>query len=673
VAGERLYKISSFMTPINIQQSLALALQHHKSGRLREAEDLYRRILIQQPAHFDAKHLLGVIAQQTHRVDLAIDLLRQAIAIRPDFPQAHSNLGNTLKDKGRIDEAIAEFQTAIALNPKLFEAHNNLGNALRDKGQFDESIAACRQAIALKPDFAEAHSNLGNALRAKGMLDEAVAAYRQAIAFDPQGAPSHNNLGIALRSQGQLDDAIAAFNRAIALKPDYAAAFNNLGNALKDAGKLDDALAAFRQAMALRPGYAEAHSNLILALQYHPAYDARTIAEEHQRWSLQHAQPLRQFIQPPENERDPDRALRVGFVSPDFRHHAVGRFLLPLFRHHDHAACRIICYSDVSDPDDMTEMLRRYADDWHNIVGRPDERVAHDIRENRIDILVDLAAHTAGNRLRVFARKPAPVQVTYLAYCSSTGLETIDYRLSDPHLDPISGQSFYSEKTVLLPDTYWCYEPIVESADPGFSPALARGTITFGCLNNFCKASPESLNLWMQLLATIPDSRLILYAPEGVHRDAVRNMLKSHSVGEQRLTFVGKVPLSDYFKLYQQVDIALDPFPFNGGTTTCDALWMGVPVVTLKGRTAVGRGGASILANIGAPEYIAQTPDQYVQIALALAADVPRLAELRRTLRGRMQASPLMDAPKFARNIEAAYRRMWHTWCKSDSSRSQLI
>jgi len=584
------------MAQLTVQQVFDLGLQHQQGGRLQEAENLYRQILIQQPAHFDATHLSGVIALQTGRLDLAVELIGRAIALRPGDADAHSNLGVALKDKGRLDEAIAAWRRAIALNPDLPEAHTNLGNALREIEKLDEAVAAFRRAISLRPEYAEAHNNLANA---------------------------------------------------------------------KDQGQLDDAISAWRQSIVLNPNLPKTHSNLILALHYHPAYDAQAIAEEHRRWSRRHAEPLRPFIRPHHNDRQPDRRLRIAYISADFREHSVGRFLLPLLCHHDHEAYQIICYSDVQIGDAMTDTLRACVDEWNEIAKYTDERVAEKIREDKIDILVDLAAHTAANRLRVFARKPAPVQVTYLAYCSSTGLEAMDYRLSDPYLDPNGEESFYSEQTVRLPDTYWCYQSIAASPEVGPVPALAQGFITFGSLNNFCKVSSQALNLWMELLGAIPKSQLILSSPEGSHRQKILDLFKQAGIDPQRLRFVGKVPFSDYLKLYGQIDIALDPFPFNGGTTTCDALWMGVPVVTLRGRTAVGRAGSSILCNIGLPELIAQTPRQYVQIATALAGDLPRLAELRRTRSVRMGTSPLMDARKFARNTEAAYRRMWRTWCQT--------
>jgi protein O-GlcNAc transferase len=685
---------------MTVQQQLESGLSHHQAGRLTEAERIYRNILVEEPDQGDALYLLSVLAGQAGRLDEAMDLARRVIRLRPKFAEAHNSLGNALARSGQSDEAIAAYRQAIALNPHLAEAHNNLANALMEKGQLDEAIlyyrgairlrpdlakphnnlgnalvstgqveeaiVALQHAIRLNPDYVEAHSNLGNALTELGQATEAIASYRESIRLKPDYAEAHNNLGIALKRKGQLEEAIAAHRQALQLKPRYAEAFNNLGNALKEIGRLDEAVADYREAIRLRPDYTDAHSNLVYALQCHPGYDARMIHEELRTWNQLYAEPLRKFIQPHTNNRDPNRRLRIGYVSPDFRKHVVGQNLLPLFREHDHAQFDIFCYSSVVHGDVLTEQFQHRSDVWRSIIGLSDSRAADLIRQDRIDILVDLALHTAGNRLLIFARKSAPVQVTYLGYCSSTGLETMDYRLSDPYLDPPdSDLSLYSERTIRLPETYWCYSPGGPTPEPSPPPVEAAGHITFGCLNNFAKVSP-ALDLWAEVLKIVPESRLIVHSPPGIHLDAVRERFAGKDISLDRLEFPHQQPWSQYVRTYGRIDIALDPFPWGGGITTCDALWMGVPVVSLVGGTAVGRGGTSILANIGLPELIAQTPEQYVKIAVALAGDLPRLAELRGSLRQRMRASPLMDAPRFAREIEAAYRQMWRNWCEKN-------
>jgi len=635
-------------------------------GQLEEAIGAYRRAVDLKPDDAQLHNNLANVLRESGQIDQAIAACSQAIALNSNYAEAYGNLANALRDKGQLEEAVAAYRRAVALNPDLAAAHSNLGNALREMGQLDQAIGEYRRAIVLKPDYAQAYNNLANALRDKGQLDEAIVVARQAIAIKPDYADAYINLGTALGDNGQLEDAIAAYHQAIVLKPDLPEAYNNLGNALKDKGQLEQAIAAFRQAMALRPYYCEAHSNLIVAIHYLPGYDARKIAQENNSWNCQFAQPLRQFIQLHANDRDLNRRLRIGYVSPDLRDHPVGRFLLPLVAHHDKGQVELFAYAQVPVQDARTQQLRSHVDVWRNIVGLSDAQAADLVRRDQIDILVDLAMHTAHNRLLVFARKPAPVQVTYLAYCSTTGLQTIDYRLSDPYIDSPGGdESIYSERTIRLAETYWCYQLGVLLSPISPLPALKQGLVTFGSLNNFCKVSESTLTAWAKLLCAVPRSQLLLHAREGDHRQRVLDRLERDGIEPKRVRFAGVVPIRNYFELYQQIDIALDPFPYGGGTTTCDALWMGVPVVSLAGKTAVGRGGLSILGNLGLPELVVDSEQAYVRVASDLANDPGRLSNLRQTLRQRMERSPLMDAPRFARNIEAAYRQMWRTWCQT--------
>ncbi len=650
---------------MTIQQPFEIALQHHQSGRLAEAEALYRQILAVEPRHADALHLLGVIAHQVGRDDLAIDLIRQAIALAPDVPHYHSNLGEACRAIGELDEAIAAYRNAIALKPDYPGAHYNLGNALIDKGQLDEAVGAYRQAVALKSDYPAAHTNLGNALREKGQPDEAIAAYRQAIALQPTLPEAHSNLGAALRDMGHLDEAIAACRQALALHPDFPEVHNNLGTACRDRGQPGEAIAAHRQALALKPDASDLHSNLLLTLNYDPGWDAPAIAEEHRRWNRQHAEPLRSLIEPQPNDRDPERRLRIGYVSPDFREHVVARFLLPLFENHDRQAFEVFAYAQVPAPDAMTQRLRTHTDRWRSLVGLSDAQAAALIRQDRIDILVDLALHTAGHRLLVFARKPAPVQVTFAGYPGSTGLAAMGYRLSDPYLDPPGAdETLSSEQTLRLPHSFWCYDPLDCGDLPvGPLPAELNGGITFGCLNNFCKINDGVLRLWSKVLQTVPSSRLFLLAPEGSPRQHTLDVFRQEGIASGRIEFVSPRPRREYLELYHRIDVGLDTLPYNGHTTSLDSFWMGVPVVTLVGQTIVGRAGLSQSMNLGLPELIASTSEEFVRIASGLAKDLPRLAHLRSTLRQRMEASPLMDAAGFARDIEVAYRQMWRQWC----------
>ncbi len=444
---------------------------------------------------------------------------------------------------------------------------------------------------------------------------------------------------------------------------------NNLAAALKDMGLLAEALAVFRRSSELCPQLSSWQSNVVYTLHFLPDCDAATLNAEHGSWNQRHAEPLARFARPHLNVADPDRRLKIGYVSPDLRNHPVGRFLLPLLEAHDEKCVEVFCYASVASFDEVSQQLRSLAHHWIDAKDLSDELLAQRIREDRIDILVDLSAHTKKSRLLVFARKPAPVQVTYLAYCSTTGLCAIDYRLTDPFFDPPGPQTaFYSETSVWLPETYWCYQPPYALPPASPLPALDRPYVTFGCLNNFCKATPPVLATWRHLLQSIAGSHLLIHAHAGSHRERVQAFMSEGGVDPSRVEFVGFIPPPEYFRLYDRIDIALDPFPYAGGTTTCDALWMGVPVISLAGTTAVGRAGVSILSNAGLPELIAGTPQDYVRIAVGLASDLPRLAALRAGLRGRLDRSPLTDAPRFAHNMESAFREMWRRWCQSRHS-----
>jgi predicted O-linked N-acetylglucosamine transferase (SPINDLY family) len=635
------------------------------AGKTAEAVEAFQRALQLNSRYADAYGNLGKALAELGRLDEAVICYRQAAQLRPDDLEAALSLGAALLGCGEVEAAAACYRRSTQLKPDSAEAHLGLGTALEGQGNPHDALLSYRRALELKPDYADAYNNLGALLHSGGQTDDAISSHQQAIRLKPDYAEAHCNLGIAFQTLGRHAEAIACYHRALELKPDYAEAHVNLGNARKDQGELRDALDCYRRAMALKPDSAPAHSNLLYTLHFCPDYDSRAIYLAHREWEQQHAAPLAEQQRPHANDRSPDRRLRVGYVSPDFRDHVVGRNLLPLFREHNRQEVEVFCYSDVLTPDHVTAQLRSSAAVWRSIVGLNHEQLADLIRQDAIDVLVDLTLHMAGSRLLAFARKPAPVQVTYLGYCSTTGLNAIDYRLTDPFLELPSGEErLYAEQSICLPETYWCYEPPADAPPVNAPPACEAGHVTFGCLNNFCKVTQPTLVAWCRLLKVVPRSRLLLHAHPGSHRDRVRNFLAEHDVSPERLSFVSFAPIAEYMRLYQQIDIALDPFPCGGGITTCDALWMGVPVVSLVGNTAVGRAGFSILSNVGLPELAARDTEQYVDIAVAMAQDLPRLADLRTTLRDRMRNSPLMDASRFARNVEAAYRAMWCRWCQ---------
>jgi predicted O-linked N-acetylglucosamine transferase (SPINDLY family) len=623
------------MVDPRVTEIFRAAAAHHQAGRIAEAEPLYRQLLAIDPNHADALHLLGLICHQAGRSPEGAELIRQAVSLRPGDASYLCNLGLVLAAMGHSDGAIESYRAALAIRPEA-EIWFNLGNALHRRGDFAGAIEAFRKAIELNPPLA------------------------QAI----------NNLALALHDDSQLDEAIATYRRALELCPESAEVLKNLGNAMKDAGELDEAIRCYQRSSDLS-GDPRAAGNLLYAMHFHPRYGPREIFELHARWNDRFCRSLSSEIRFHANDPSPDRPLRIGYVSPDFYAHPVGRFLLPLFAHHDPEQLKICCYSDVKQPDAVTYQLRSRANVWRDTGSLSDAQLAETIRQDSIDVLVDLTMHMKGSRLLVFARKPAPVQVTYLAYCSTTGVEAIDYRLTDPFLDPIGiDESAYCEKSIRLPRTYWCYKPHYDAIPVAPPPSDRTSQITFGCLNTYSKINPDVLRTWAAVLRNVPDSRLVVHSLPGAHRERDRSLLQEQGVDRDRLQFVGFLHGEDYFHQYHQIDVALDPFPYQGGTTTCDAMWMGAPVVSLAGRTAVSRAGLSILSNVGVPELVARTGDDYVKIATQLALDLPRRTELRSTFRERMRSSPLMDPARFAEDVQSAYRQMWRSWCDTRAGRT---
>ena len=577
-----------------------------------------------------------------------------------------SNLPSVVEEHlrcGRFAEAEELCRQSLSKHPSDAQARNALGVVLQTTGRIDEAVETFKQAVESDPANAVAFSNLGSALRLAHRFADSVRALREAIRLKPDHAPAYMNLGITLADANQIDGAIEALRIALSLDPNLAQAHYNLGNAMKDVGQLDQAMDCYRRAIQLNPNLLEAYDCLAYVCNFQAHDDPKIIFNECLRWSQRFEQPLAAKIRAHPNDRSVERRLRIGYVSADFKSHPIGRFMAPVFASHDHAQFEIFAYSAVQSTDETTDELKGHADAWREIESISDDDAADLIRRDQIDILVDLSMHMADNRLPIFAQKPAPVQATYLAYAGTTGLRTIDYRLTDPYIDPPgSSDEFYTEKSIRLATSYWCYAPPLPDS-PTVSVRPDSNTVIFGCLNNFCKVTTQTFQTWARVMQSVPNSRLIIYAISGSHRDRTRDFFNTLAIDPSRIEFVDSQPMREYLQTYNRIDISLDPFPYVGGTTTCDSLWMGVPVVTFSGRTAISRGGVSILSNIGLPEFIARTPDQYIQIAVDLAGNPSRRAELRRTMRDRMQSSRLMNASAFVADLENAYRQMWRAWC----------
>ena len=636
-----------------------LGIVCQRAGRLAQAETRFLRALQINPDYVEAYNNLGVTLKDLNRLDEAEASCRRALHDRPDFVEAHGNLGAILMRSGRLNEAEFSFRRALQLKPDHAGVHGMLGKLLRDLGRLDEAVASYRRAQEIDPDHTEALYDLCNALLELGRLDDAVASYRRVLASRPDHAEAHNNLGIALKKLGRLDEAEASCRRALAIKPDYAEAHSNLGGILKDAGRLNEAMASDRRAIELDPGNAAIHSNFLYTLSFHPDFDERAILAEMKLFAAAHLGAIPAPKTPAARQPMPGRRMRIGYVSPDFRNHCQSFFTLPLLSHHDRTDYEIHCYAHLPRPDLISARLAEHTDVWRSTHLKSDEQLAAEISADGIDILVDLTMHMANGRPLLFARKPAPVQLAWLAYPGTTGNPAMDYRITDPWLDPPElGDDRYTETSLRLPDTFWCYDPLISGLQPNPLPASSAGHLTFGCLNNFCKISDDTLRRWGQVMARLPSSRLILQAASGRHRQRVLDLLAQYDIAAERIEFVGFQPRWQYLQTYQRIDICLDTLPYNGHTTSLDAYWMGVPVVSKVGASVVGRAGWSQLNNLGLAELAAFDDPSFIDIAVGLATDWSRLKHLRRTLRSRLEASPLMDGRRFAAAFEAHYRRI---------------
>jgi predicted O-linked N-acetylglucosamine transferase (SPINDLY family) len=568
--------------------------------------------------------------------------------------------GMACHEAGQFAQAEVIYRQILAENPRDADVLQLLGLTCLQMGRADEALSLLDRAVQLNDSAPDGRCSRGTILIALNRHAEAAVEFLRALDLKPDYFEAAWRLGDALFAAGQFDGSLAAFRRGVELCHTAGEIHANLGNLLKDAGQIAEAVQHLRRAVELLPQNSAVHSNLAMALLYDPAATPADILRELKSWDEKHARPIANPGVKFELDKDPKRKLRIGYVSPDFRDHVVGRNLLPLFRNHDRGQFEIFCYSNSRQSDAITGEFRSYADQSREIDSEDDESVAEMIRRDKIDILIDLAGHTAGNRLLVFARKPAPIQATFGGYPGGTGLSAMDYRISDSFLDPVElTEHHYVEKVARLADSFWCYDPNLMASGaplPGPAPSSRNGFVTFGCLNNSCKINETTLNLWSRVLAAIPTARLILRAPFPSFRAQILAQL---NVTAGRVEFISHQTRQDYLKTYQRIDIGLDAIPYNGHTTSLDALCMGVPVITLIGQTSVGRAGWSQLCNLNLRDLAALSEEEFVRKSVELAEDQTRLGELRSQLREKMLASPLTDGKRFAVNMEQVFRKMW--------------
>lgn len=681
------------------EKQQAQALLH--AGRLAEAQSLFTRICEQDATDVDAWYFLSCIYGMQGNTDEAGRCCRRVIALHPDHSDAHVNLGNVLLSQGMIEEAMRHyrtavranpndaralcslgsglasldrhddaaksFQAAIRLNPSLVEAYYNLGNSQMAQKKFNDAADSFRNAVRLNPSYAAAYNNLGNAHTARGEIAPAIENYRAAIRLQPSFAMAYNNIAIVLMEQGQLQEAYAAARRALQIRPDFTEALFSISNICINQGDANIAIEYLQRLLEIEPDHYKAHTYLLTMMHYASQYSAEQLFSVAQEWAARNTHP--RFSLPPTiHSADPQRPLRVGYVSGDFYNHPVGYFIEAVFAHHDRLRYEVFCYYNHDRQDDLTSRLQNNVDCWQNIADETNEMIISRIQRDDIDILVDLSGHTDRNRLLVFSHKPAPIQVTWLGYFDTTGLSSIDYIIGDRFVIPPEEEVYYTERVVRLPDAYLCFSSPDFDIEVGPLPALMNGKITFGCFNYPAKINELVITCWSNLLRSLPQSRLYLkyrsFGDNGV-RQRYLNFFAQQGIPEERICFSGYSPRHDYLETYREIDIALDPFPFNGCTTTMESLWMGVPVITLRGDRYVSHMGETILKHLGLEEYVAKSEDAYIANAIALASDLPRLAALRNGLRQRLLDSPLCDGAGFSRSLEAAYRRMWETLCSA--------
>lgn len=701
-AGVALMRESIALAPSPIYyNNLGNALREAKA--LPESVDAYRRAVALKPDYAEAHNNLGNALRETGDAAAAMSSCARAIELKPGYAEAYNNLGNALKDVAQLDAAIAAYGKAIAAKPAFAEAHLNLGVALQAKGHGDAALECLRESVKFAPQLAAAHDKLAGILMHRGDIAGAIEAYRRVAELTPASAQAYNTLGNALNGAGRVPEAVPCYERAIALAPDFADAYHNLANALRrlnaperalayarraielrndtpsfqnnlgtilaDLGEPDAALACYREALALNPDFGESHTCVLFGQSYVPRWSPETHLADARYFGERMRARATPYTQWPvlADGAHTGRALRVGFVSADLRKHPVGYFFESVLAQLDRSRIEPIAYSNALHSDELTARIKPRFALWRHVAEMDDAALARRIVDDRIDVLVDLSGHTGRNRLPMFAWQPAPLQISWLGYFATTGLSEIDYVLADPHVVPPGEEAQYTERIWRLPDSYLCFTLPSEAIAVSSLPALGNDGFTFGCLNNHKKLNDGVLEVWSRILHAAPRSRLLLKNHQLGEPSILRDTLarfSAYGIDASRLLLEGPSSREQYFSTYHRVDLALDPFPYPGGTTSVEGLWMGVPVLTRRGDRFLSHLGELVLETVGLPDWIAADTEDYVARAVAATTDLPALAALRAGLRERVERSPLADAQRFAGNWMTAIEQMWQTKLK---------
>jgi protein O-GlcNAc transferase len=690
---------------LNLSQMLQQALQCHQTGQLHAAEALYQQVLKRQPRNHDALHYLGVLCVQAQRLEEGMGLIAKSLKLVPAQPQAHLHLGNAMSAAGRFKEALAAYDKALAFQSAYPDAHSNRAQTLLMMGHAEQALASADKALSLGVAFPQAHAIRGDALRSLsrhadavlaydqalalgghqadwhlhrglalallGQLEQAERAFDQAIALGPHLADAHSNRGVVLQEQGRLDEAIEAFAEAVRLNPALSAAHNSLGVALQQQGRVAQARECFEQALRIQPQFLQAQGNLLFTLSHDATCAPDQYLEQAQRYGDmldRHVQALGSAFAdwphtPSLNLGDP---IRVGLLSGDLNGHPVGLFLLEVLRQIDPSRLRVVAYATHALADEVSTELRAHVQDWVCLEGMSDVQAAQRIHADGLHLLLDLSGHTARSRLPVMGFQPAPIQASWLGYLASTGVRQIGHILVDPVSAPMSSQAFFTERIAHLPETINCFSAPPEDARLALqnTPALQRGYVTFGCYQNLAKITDDMLTAWSSILASTPNARLRIQnrqMTQAASRALLSERLQAHGIDVARVDMAGGVAgRVEHLASHGEVDILLDTFPYPGITTTCEALWMGVPTVTCMGETMLSRQGGSILHTAGLDSWVAQDPSAYVELACAHAKDITALNQLRLSLREQVRPTALFNGTRFARQLEACLMQLCH-------------
>jgi len=657
------YQAAIAISPRNSALHCNMGVVYGAMDRPIEAVACYEQAIALDPKSCAAHCNLGTIYQTQRKFDKALECFKKAIALNPRAPQALANMGAVLTETGKFEEALRYCESALKADPNSEVAHANLGAALENLGRFEEAVAASLRVLKINPKSHVALNNIGSAMLREGKRIEAMAYLRNALEAKPEYAKTYGNLGLALKELGSNSEALTYLRKAVELDPTDADSYRSLGCVYYMSGKAADAIAAYRKALEIKPDFIGAYSDMLFTLNYVPHLPEELFAE-HLRFGKEFCEPLLKAAPRHRNRPETNRRLKVGYVSGDLRNHPVANFIEPVLANYSREAFEVFCYANQKNDDAVTDRLRSMVDGWRRVDTLSDDKLAEAIRKDGIDILVDLSGHTALNRLLVFARKPAPVQVTMFGCMQTTGVPGMDYRITSEILDP-KGRTEHlnTEELVRLPAGAAPFQAPAECPEVNELPALKNGYVTFASFNNPSKVTPGVIAAWAGVLHAVPGAKMLIVGRDG---DQLGGAIEGHGIAPERLEFLKLLPIREFLALHHRVDFALDTFPYNGGVTSFVSAWMGVPFVTISGEDAVSRVGESVLTAAAMRELVAKDTAEYVRKAVDAAGDVQRLAEWRKALRPRLTEWGNGGAT-FTAQLEQAYREMWQRWCEKQA------